>query len=196
MATFNGETSIVELSVFAKKQQLDLSFFAKKQSLNQNKKLFSIKLHFSTYIYFVMYFLLSQINPVSVWLKLLAVYNKKVGFVNIYKNGFICFCKWTLHIYIDVRSPRTKSRGENEREWMLYNLPLLNLWYYEKNITLCFYYFFFLSFFPFISGLFESNMKLTHILFNLKATHLYWSGHERVCYGCPKYSASICIKKS
>ena len=102
MATFNGETSIVELSVFAKKQQLDLSFFAKKQSLNQNKKLFSIKLHFSTYIYFVMYFLLSQINPVSVWLKLLAVYNKKVGFVNIYKNGFICFCKWTLHMQIEI----------------------------------------------------------------------------------------------
>jgi hypothetical protein len=46
MAKFNGETSIVELSVFDKKRLLELSVFATKLSLNEKKNYFLIKLHF------------------------------------------------------------------------------------------------------------------------------------------------------
>ncbi len=49
--------------------------------------------------FFFFFFLPSQNNPTAVWLRLIGMHNEKTWFRRIVKNGVICFCKLTLHIY-------------------------------------------------------------------------------------------------
>ncbi len=41
-------------------------------------------------------------NPTAYWLRLIGMHNAKTWFLKMVKIWVICFCKWTLHIYIYI----------------------------------------------------------------------------------------------
>ncbi len=69
--------------------------------------IFFIVFYYVSYLVFFSYFLHNQNNPIAVWLRLIGMHNKKqtkkTWFLKIVKNGVICFCTWTLHMFQTMR---------------------------------------------------------------------------------------------